>query len=160
MIQQHPMLFINRNITKKEMDELIINVNNKINKQDNSINDWILQYEKEGKLKNNFLSFEVKDTSKYEENTFYSLRNYEFQFPKKYITLHNDEYEWINMPPDYNILSLIGFGNKKNGIILFQYSNACDKIIYTKLLKILNEELEKLGAKIIMVKRRFNLIEK
>lgn len=149
-------LFINDDITKKQMDEVIEKVNINL-EQDNSI--WYLTYDGFATDEKYFLSFEIrKGVPRFGDERFFSFRNSQFQFEKKYFDLNNKKIRCSKMPDDFVMLSTND--NKKykikRGLKLYCYTKNISSEDFKYLFDTLNIELDKIGCSIKKIKVETN----
>jgi len=135
------LLFIANDITKKQIDNIIVNVNKKLELNNKN---WYLRYDmpdlKDYKY---FLSFESRV-----DNQFLSFRNSRFQYKNKCVKLNNKDLKYTDMPDDYVVLSLQN-GDKRNGLNIFTYSKLdLYDIDEMYLRNILNDELKTIDCNI------------
>lgn len=137
------LLFITNDITKKQIDNIIVNVNKKL-ELNNHYKNWYLRYDmpdlKDYKY---FLSFESRG-----DNQFLSFRISHFQYKNKCVKLNNYDLKYTDMPDDYVVLSLQN-GDKRNGLNIFPYSKLdLYDVDFMYLRNILNDELKTIGCNI------------
>jgi len=155
-------LYITDDITKKQMDMVIKNVNDKLD-HDDSI--WYMRYDGHSTDTKYWVSFEVKSgrkpVGKELEDIFFSFRISSFQYKDKYVDINNK----LNLIKDatedtYILTKNQNYYNKiRNGLNLYMYSKNLSRDDFKYLLDIFNNELYKVGGSIIRKIREYNNLE-
>lgn len=146
---QHYFLHITDDITKKQMDLIIDKLNEKLN-NDNSI--WYIRYDGHSVDNKYWVSYEIKPSGQEQQDKFFSLRISSFQYKNKYLDIHNNLNQIEELPDDTYILTKNRnyYNRKRDGLNLYLYSKNVNTDEIKYLLDIFNNELNKIGASIIM----------
>jgi len=155
----HYFLHTTENITKKQMDMVIDKVNNRLNIENSK---WYMRYDGNSVDTKYWVSYEVKRNGEAlgqePQDIFFSLRISSFQYKDKYIDINNKLNLIKDAPDDSYILTKNGNYNnrKRDGLNLYLYSKNVNMDDIKHLLDIFNNELNKVGASIIMKIRESN----
>ena len=133
-------LHITDDITKGQIDMVIKNVNNNLDR-DNS--KWYMRYDGSSADSKYFVSYEVNY-----EDIFLSFRISNSQYKNKYADIDNKNVLIKNRTDDTTILSINNNYNKKrkNGLHIFMYSKNLGLNDFEYLLNIFNKEFLKVGG--------------
>ena len=155
----HYFLHITDDITKKQMNLVIDKLNDKLN-NDNSI--WYIRYDGHSVDTKYWVSYEVKRNDdalgQEQQDKFFSLRISSFQYKDKYVDIYNNLNQIKDTPDDSYILTKNGnyYNRKRDGLNLYLYSKNVNTDEIKYLLDTFNNELNKVGASIIMKIRESN----
>ena len=151
----HHFINITENITKKQMDMVIDKVNNRLNNENSK---WYMKYDGNSVDTKYWVSYEIKPSGQEQQDKFFSFRISSFQYKDKYLDINNNVNQLEELPDDSYILIKNGnyYNRKKNGLNLYLYSKNVNTDEIKYLLDTFNNELNKVGASIIMKIRESN----
>ena len=134
---------------------VIDKVNNRLNNENSK---WYLRYDGNSVDTKYWVSYEIKPSGQEQQDKFFSFRISSFQYKDKYLDINNNVNQLEELPDDSYILIKNGnyYNRKKNGLNLYLYSKNVNTDEIKYLLDTFNNELNKVGASIIMKIRESN----
>ena len=145
----HSFIHITDDITKKQMDIVIQKLNDRLNKENSN---WFIRYDGHSVDTKYWVSYEIKPSGQEQQDKFFSFRISSFQYKNKYVEIHNKYNQLEELPDDSYILTKNEkyYNRKRDGLNLYLYSKNVNTDEIKYLLDIFNNELNKVGASIIM----------